>query len=82
VAHRRPDKNNLMANFVCQGTQQVQGRGVAVLAVTTTRTTQNGGAPVSGIAFYNLENHVLAKLHAVGDNDSVMGMRHQTLDFV
>jgi hypothetical protein len=77
-----PDKNNQMVNFVCQGTQQFQGREVAVLALTTTRTTQNGVGPVSGTAFYDLQNRVLVKLHVVGDNDTVMGVRNQTLDFV
>jgi hypothetical protein len=46
-----PDQNHQMVNFVCEGTQQFQGRDVAVLALTTTRTTQNGVGPVSGSAF-------------------------------
>ena len=75
-----PDQNNQMVNFTCQGTQQFQGRDVAVLELTTTRTTQNGVGPVSGTAFYDPQNHVLVKLHVVGDNDTVLGVRNQTLD--
>jgi hypothetical protein len=77
-----PDQNNQMVNFVCQGTQQFQGRDVALLALTTTRTTQNGVGSVSGTASYDIQNHLLVKLHVVGDNDAVLGVRHQTLDFI
>ncbi len=76
------DQNNQMVNFVGQGTQHLQGHEVAVIALTTTRMTQNGVGPVSGTAFYDLQNHILVKLHVVGDNDTVLGVRNQTLDIV
>ncbi|MBV9725311.1 MAG: hypothetical protein JO299_09060 [Gammaproteobacteria bacterium] len=77
-----PDQNNQVVNFVCQGTQQFQGRDVAVLALTTTRMTQNGVGPVGGTAFYDVQNHLLVKLHMVGDNDTVTGVHNQTIDII
>jgi len=77
-----PDENNQIVNFVFQGTQQFQGRDVAVLGLTTTRTTQNGVGPVSGTAFYDLQHHLLVNLHVVGDDDTTLGVRNQTVDIV
>ncbi len=77
-----PDQNNQVVNFVCQGTQQFLGREVAVLAFTTTRMTQNGVGPVGGTAFYDIQNHLLVKLHSVGDNDIVTGVHNQALDII
>ena len=77
-----PDQNNQIVDFVFQGTQQFQGRDVSVLGFTTTRMTQNGVGPVSGTAFYDLQRHLLVKLHVVGDDDTVLGVRNQTVDIV
>lgn len=77
-----PDQNNLIVNFLCRGTQQFQGRDVAELDITSTRTTEDGARPVSGTALYDLQNHLLVKLHAVGDIDIGYGVRNQTLDIV
>lgn len=77
-----PDQNNQIVDFVFQGTQQFQGRDVAVLGLTTTRTTQNGVGPVSGTAFYDLQHHLLVNLHVVGDDDTTLGVRNQTVDIV
>ena len=76
------DQNNQVVDFVFQGTQQFQGRDVAVLGLTTTRTTQNGVGPVSGTAFYDVQHHLLVKLHVVGDDDTTLGVRNQTVDIV
>jgi hypothetical protein len=77
-----PDQNNQIVDFVFQGTQQFGNRDVAVLGLTTTRLTQNGVSPVSGTAFYDLQHHLLVKLHAVGDDDTTLGVRNVTVDIV
>ncbi|MDQ6825061.1 MAG: hypothetical protein M3007_06325 [Candidatus Eremiobacteraeota bacterium] len=77
-----PDQNNQIVDFVFQGTHQFQGRDVAMLGLTTTRTTKNGVGPVSGTAFYDFQRHLLVKLHVVGDDDTTLGVRNQTVDIV
>jgi len=77
-----PDQNNQIVDFVFQGTQQFQGRDVAMLGLTTTRMTQNGVGPVTGTAFYDLQRHLLVKLHVVGDDDTTLGVRNVTVDIV
>lgn len=75
-----PDQDNQVVDFVFQGMQQFQGRDVAVLGVTTTRMTQNGVGPVTGTALYDLQHHLLVKLHVVGDDDTTLGVRNVTFD--
>jgi hypothetical protein len=77
-----PDQNNQIVDFVSQGTQQFGGRDVAALGFTTTRLTQNGVSPVSGTAFYDLQRHLVVKLHVVGDDDTTLGVRNVTVDIV
>jgi hypothetical protein len=77
-----PDQNNQIVDFVFQGTQQFGGRDVVMLGFTTTRLTQNGVSPVSGTAFYDLQHHLLVKLHVVGDDDTTLGVRNVTVDIV
>jgi hypothetical protein len=77
-----PDQNNQVVDFIFQGMQPFQGRDVAMLGVTTTRMTQNGVGPVSGTALYDLQRHLLVKLHVVGDDDTTLGVRSVTFDMV
>ena len=77
-----PDQNNQIVDFVFQGMQQFGGRDVAALGFTTTRMTQNGIGPVSGTAFYDPQRHLLVKLHVVGDDDTILGVRSETVDIV
>lgn len=76
-----PDQNSQIVDFVFQGMQQFEGRDVAMLSLTTTRTTQNGVGPVTGTALYDLRRHLLVNLHVVGDDDTPFGVRNVTVDF-
>ena len=74
------DKNNEIVNFDYQGMESYQGRDVVSLGFTTTRTTQNGVGPITGTARYDLQRNVVTMVHFVGDDDTPLGVRAQTVD--
>ena len=75
-----PDKNNEIVNFDYQGMESHQGHDVVSLGFTTTRTTQNGVGPIAGTARYDLQRNVVTMMHFVGDDDTPLGVRTQTVD--
>ena len=75
-----PDKDDEVVNFNYQGMQSYHGHDVAALGFTTTRMTQNGVAPVTGTALYDVHRNVVTMVHWVGDEDTPTGVRTLTVD--
>ncbi len=73
------DKDEIV-DFTYQGMQSYHGHEVAAIGFTTTRVTQKGVAPVTGNVLYDLNRHMVTSAHAVGDDDSPLGVRNMTVD--